>query len=209
MNPNYNPDFFKPKDIEHAKRIILTREDTTTEKRWELETAWQTKVLGALTNINRDSCVLDWGCGIGRLSKSIIKEYNCSVYGVDIQQQMLEYAGDYVNDEKFTPILYQNIEEIKRRKYSHIISVWVLQHSINVKNEIKIMHECLEDAGRILIVENHKKVIPDHNYYYDDGVSVMECLKEYFEPEVIGKLPEAFTSPALIKSSWWALLRKK
>lgn len=205
----YNPNFFKPKDMEHAKRIILTKEDSSTEKRWESETHWQTKVLGALTNIDNNSCVLDWGCGIGRLSRSLIEEYNCSVYGVDIQQKMLDYADDYVNSDNFTGITYDNVNEIRKRKYTHILSVWVLQHSINVEDEVKLLYDCLEDTGRVLIVENHRKVIPDYEYYYDDGVSVMENLKQYFEPEVIGNLPESFSTPQLIKSSWWAILRKK
>ena len=42
------------------------------------------KIITNANIINETSCVVDFGCGMGRMSKAIIDTFNCEVIGVDI-----------------------------------------------------------------------------------------------------------------------------
>jgi cyclopropane fatty-acyl-phospholipid synthase-like methyltransferase len=209
MNDKYNPDFFIPSDLQNAKEIILTQEDQTVDIRWEKETEWSLKLFDALFEADENSVILDWGCGIGRLSKTLIDRYNCKVVGVDIQQKMLDYAKDYVNSDNFTPMLYpENLLEFPKNKFTHVISVWVFQHSNNVQFEIPTIYNSLVDDAKMFVVELDKKAIPNDTGFYDDGVPTRSILEKYFHPESLGKIPLKYTSNKIQDMSWWGILKK-
>ena len=71
MSLYYYKDMFKVQDLEQAKNIILTEEQQGGDyrQRWERETEYmKTLFAGGLGDLNGKT-VLDFGCGIGRLSK--------------------------------------------------------------------------------------------------------------------------------------------
>lgn len=206
---NYNPDFFIPKDIEDAKSIILTKEGSTTEIRWEMETKWTVDLLSNITDINSESVVLDWGCGIGRLSKALINKFGCRVAGVDLQPKMIEYAINYVNDDRFIAINYEDaIRQMPSSFFTHAISVWVLQHSNKIQYEIPLLSNSLLDSGALFVLENISKAIPNETSFYDDGIPTKEILNKYFKFDSYGKIPLKYTTKAVHDNSWWALLSK-
>src|SRR5689334_11703310 len=97
----YHPDIFEVDDIESAKQIILTPEvGTTTQERWERETPFLVEEIGRALGLDENSCVLDYGCGIGRLAKGLIERYQCFVIGMDISTGMLLLAPKYVWSER-------------------------------------------------------------------------------------------------------------
>jgi len=68
----FNKDNYEVDTLEQAKALILTPESgTTTEERWENETPYLCKNIGALLEPSANDCVLDYGCGTGRLSKAL------------------------------------------------------------------------------------------------------------------------------------------
>ena len=70
----YTPEIFEKKSMEEAKNIILTQEKgTTTAQRWELETPYITESILSKVSLTPQSLVLDFGCGIGRISKELIE----------------------------------------------------------------------------------------------------------------------------------------
>jgi len=215
---NYNPDFFIPNDLEDAKNIILTHEGITTDIRWEKETLWAIKTLDIFTTIDETSVVLDWGCGIGRLSKALIEKYNCKVLGVDLQPKMLEYAKTYVNSPLFCPMEYnQAFVTLPSDFFTHALSVWVFQHSPFIQYEIPLVYRSLKKNGLLFVVENISKAIPneqtdqDHKIlkFYDDGISTKSYLDQLFITEASGKLPEKFSNQNLHDKSWWSILTKE
>ena len=85
----YRPEIFEVGDLQSAKEIILTPEpDTTTEERWEYETPFLVDEIGRALTLDSTSFVLDYGCGVGRLAKELIKRHQCHVLGVDISSSM-------------------------------------------------------------------------------------------------------------------------
>jgi SAM-dependent methyltransferase len=81
----YNPHIFDAIGEGHAKGIILTPEGgARTLERWEIETPYLVNLILNRVNLDRNSLVLDYGCGIGRIAKELIKQTGCHVIGVDI-----------------------------------------------------------------------------------------------------------------------------
>jgi 2-polyprenyl-3-methyl-5-hydroxy-6-metoxy-1,4-benzoquinol methylase len=207
---SYNPDFFKPQNFQHAQSLILTPEGGKTLERWEKETEWTLGMLDTFSPVDEASKVLDWGCGVGRLSRALTHAYGCGVMGVDLQPEMLELAEKYVASPKFSSVpLAQAPEKVVPGSFSHILCVWVLQHSPFLEREIPLLWRALAPGGTIFVVENITKAIPNLESFYDDGVATETILeKTGFETQAQGLIPAHVTTPRVHKNSWWRLLKR-
>ena len=67
----YDPSVFNVSDMNQAMRIIMTAENSTTEERWRTETPYIADLIGQKISITRDTLLLDYGCGIGRVAKEL------------------------------------------------------------------------------------------------------------------------------------------
>jgi tRNA1(Val) A37 N6-methylase TrmN6 len=88
--PTYFPLVFDASNLDQAKKIILTPEGSTTEHRRETETPY----LAELIKPGSASLILDYGCGIGRISKAFIERHGSSIVGLDINKNMRTLAPD-------------------------------------------------------------------------------------------------------------------
>jgi len=104
MALTYDPSVFQVNDLAAAMKIILTEEDSSSDKRWKTETPYAMDLIGQYLTIDRDSLLLDYGCGIGRVAKELIARYGCRVIGTDISAQMRALAPSYVNSTDFWPV---------------------------------------------------------------------------------------------------------
>lgn len=210
----YNKDFFKPKDVDDAKRIILTEEGCSTEWRWDVETRWSLQMLDTFWDLNEDSVVLDWGCGIGRMSKAMIDNFGCRVVGVDLQREMLEHAIKYVDNDKFSCLPYDNIFfNMPVDHFTHAIGIWVFQHSPFVQFELPLIYKALKGDGKLFVVENVSKAIPTNAengkmHFFDDGVATKPILDLNFNLEAKGQIPLKFTTNQINKTSWWGFFNR-
>jgi 2-polyprenyl-3-methyl-5-hydroxy-6-metoxy-1,4-benzoquinol methylase len=138
MNKNtthYNPTVFDVSSIQDAKNIILTQEEgMSTDERWKLETPFLAQDIGAyFSSLDENSVIIDYGCGIGRISKELINQFSCKVIGIDISESMRTLSQQYVDSENFEAI---SPLELKKRLLSGLrvdaaISIWVLQHALD------------------------------------------------------------------------------
>jgi SAM-dependent methyltransferase len=93
----FNSKLYEVESVEHARALILTAEQgTTTDERWEKETDFLASEIGETLALKETDIVLDYGCGIGRVSKVLIEQYGCRVVGVDASKSMRLMAPDYV-----------------------------------------------------------------------------------------------------------------
>lgn len=202
--------FFDPIDLDHAKQIILTPEDETVESRWRKETDWTIKVMDSLFEIDENSVVLDWGCGIGRLSKAMIDQFNCRVVGVDITAKMSEYSLEYVNSDRFSILDYPtSLQGLGKNVFTHCVSVWVFQHSNRLNIEIPMIYQSLKNNGKLFLTESDKKTIPSKDGFFDDGVPTRSVLEKLFDIETGGRIPQKHTTSRIRSMSWWAILTRK
>ena len=205
--PNYNPDFFTPIDLADAKRIILGHGVNEDSSRWEVETNWNKLLFESKNYINKDSLVLDWGCGIGRLSKMIIDTFGCKVVGVDINQKMLDYSKEFVNDDRFSTVLAKDFNTTG--KFTFALSVWALQHSINPDKDLDSIKKSLTDDGAFFVFEETRPVIPitgDHPWFILKK-SNFKTINEKFSLIETGEFPKELEISEN-NYSWWAFLRK-
>lgn len=208
----YNPDVFAVPDMDAAKRIILTREkDIDTEARWARETPYLTTLLGEQLGLRSGMLVLDYGCGIGRLSKAIIEQFGCTVLGVDISQEMRGLAPSYVASPAFSVVsrgVYQTMANAGLR-VDAAIAVWVLQHCSKPKSDIEVIRAGLRDNGKFTVVNNFCRAVPTvEENWVDDGQDVRSIIQDYFVCEYSGALDGSAVSDHVAAHTYWATYSK-
>src|SRR3974390_1960243 len=97
----YDPSrYLNIETVDEAVNIITSATETLTSKqRWYEETPVLMKIIER--HIRRDSWVLDYGCGIGRLAKPLVENLNCTVIGVDFSAKMRALATSIIVDHRF------------------------------------------------------------------------------------------------------------
>lgn len=197
LKPTYRPEVFQVENLEHAKAIILTPEDSTTDERWEKETPYLADEAVSYLGLGPDMVVLDYGCGVGRMAKALIERSGCTVIGVDISQQMRELAPAYVEDDRFTirarPALEAMISNGLR--VDAAIAVWILQHCPNVESEIDLIKSALKPSAPLFVCNNLQAVIPTDLGWVDTGFEVKTLLADSFEEIGRSRLSPEFVAP--------------
>jgi SAM-dependent methyltransferase len=75
----------------------------------------------------RDGKALDFGCGVGRLSRAL-RPYFAEVYGVDISEEMVRLAREFTPDCKFLVINDHKLRPFANNFFDFVYSNRVLQH---------------------------------------------------------------------------------
>jgi ubiquinone/menaquinone biosynthesis C-methylase UbiE len=209
VSRKYAPSVFDQDDIENAKGIILTYDDTqSTEERWRRETPYLLELMKGLA-LTEKSVVLDYGCGIGRLSLGLMERYGCTVVGVDISANMRAFAAHYVGNRKFM-VCHPHVLNDVDIKFDAAISVWVLQHCIKPAGDIDAIYRGLKPGGSLFVVDAVKRLVPvEGGLWLDDGNNVGPLLEQTFNTPVKRQpLDAAHVAPCAASSAYWAILKK-
>jgi 2-polyprenyl-3-methyl-5-hydroxy-6-metoxy-1,4-benzoquinol methylase len=195
---SYDPSCFNVTSEDEAKRIILTPEGGySTTERWEAETQYLEPILkGAIPEYSR---VLDFGCGIGRLSKVLISQGH-AVTGVDISPSMRRMAEAYVNNPSFSTMSVRELMGTKV-KFGGVVCAWILQHVLELELTIELLHENTV-PGSTLFLLNRGRCVPMKNGWVDDGKVVETCLRKRFERTRIHIAPDHIFAPGAEMSEW-------
>jgi SAM-dependent methyltransferase len=185
MKMTHYPTVFNRLDETAAREIILTPEaDLTTEERWEKETAFLTPYLDQL----RVGVVVDYGCGIGRLSK-VLAENRRTVIGVDSSSIMRQHAANYVQKDNFVAVspLMLSLLQFGGLSARSAIAVWALQHipALELEAAMFCLASMLIPESQFLVVNRRNRVIPcvDENmggHWVNDGYDLDALLSKYF-----------------------------
>jgi SAM-dependent methyltransferase len=203
----YSPAVFDVPDEASAKWIILTPEGRSTEERWAVETPGLAVLALAALGLSSNSLVLDYGCGIGRLSKALIERVGCRVVGVDISAQMRAMAPDYVASDLFEVI---SREELLNRpaQFDAALAIWVLQHCHQPVNDCEFIRRSLKPDGRLMVVNNYHRAVPTvERPWVNDGFDVAAHLASVFQERERGDLPGSLIGEALSATTFWAPIR--
>lgn len=203
---SYLKEAFYPNNLQHAKEICITP-NTNNPKKFEKETYAIIELLENQDLAWFNSEIADFGCGMGRVSKAIIDRFGSYVSGFDISEPMLYFATDYVLSKKFTPIVYS--KELERKDYKDkfdlVLSLFVLQHSEDPKEDIRFIFEILKSEGKFIFINENKRLLPykidSENFveWMDDGINIEEELKYFFNKESEHQYPNRYD----IKLSIW------
>jgi len=210
----YYPQFFDAPDLQTAKQIILTPEfGLGTEDRWQRETDYLANLIASVgPKLGPTSVVLDYGCGVGRLSKALMDRYDCAVVGADISPQMRAYATEYVSHHKFFSLDPSALTMLRPGFADLVISVWVLQHCHRPIGDLRAIREALRrDTGRFFVVNETQRLVPavteDGPCWITDGLKMHGLLQQQFDQCASGMLDPAIVTETVSQRTFWGLYR--
>jgi len=192
----YNPKIFDTKTIEEAKKIILTPTfGMEIEERWEKETLFlKEEIASFFKDLDTNSVVVDYGCGIGRISKEIIEKIGCKVIGVDISESMRTMAKEYVkspNFEAISPTLFRE-KVLDGLRCDGILAIWALQFALEPLSDVAFLKTALKQNGLLYVVNNKISTVPTNNGFTNNGVNILALLQFHFENKELGTFPQEF-----------------
>jgi len=155
--------------------------------------------------------VIDYGCGVGRLSKALIERHGCRVVGVDISAKMRALAVDYVGSDRFFACPPDMLTALADNGFraDAAFSVWVLQHCFNPRDDISRLHRSLRGGGRFFIVNNTNRRVPTRERaWVDDGIDVRAMLGEYFTLREQGVPADHVTPSNLRNVVFWGCYQR-
>lgn len=208
MIGTYTPSVFDVTDIDAAKNIILTPEITkSTQDRWIEETQYTMELIKRL-HLSSDKTVLDFGCGIGRLSKEIVNTYGCTTVGMDISMNMRGLANVYVNNNKFSAVA-PSMWYLVPKMFDVIIAVWSLQHVLDLEKEINCIKEMLKPDGKLFVINERKRYVPTDKGWVDDKQDIFMSLQRHFNTEVIDILDSNIVDANVPERTFWGIFINK
>ena len=148
MTPeNHESHIFDPKNIE-----VLESEERKT---------WQNPdgIIGQL-DLKPDYVVADLGCGSGYFSVPISRNVK-KVYGIDVQQEMLDYLDQKVQKQKIsnieTVLSHGNDIPLENESVDLLLTVNTLHEFRDKEKTAKEIQRVLKHNGRAVIVDFVKK----------------------------------------------------
>ncbi len=208
----YNPKIFDTNSIEDANKIILTKEGGwDSDQRWDKETLFLIDLIGDFFQLNSNMTLLDYGCGIGRLSKGLIEKFNCKAVGVDISESMRQKALEYVNSENFRVIAPDELEKFTSSNgfFDVAISIWVLQHCFEPKSDILKIKNSLKVDGKFFVLNNITSAVPTNKGWINNKIDIHTILKNEFEELKTTTLPLDVTNEKIAKNTFISFLQNK
>ncbi len=195
----YSPAIFNVGTMDQAKRIILTQEDAlTTDQRWKRETPYLVSLIEQSIPLDDTSVVLDYGCGIGRMSKALIERFNCRVIGVDISRSMRALAADYVGSDRFLACAPEALGWLGVR-FDAALTVWVLQHCYAPQDDIERIKSALD--GPLFVVNDRQRIVPTREVtWINDGKDIAQMLNVTPQP-----LDADIVGNRIAEASYWAV----
>lgn len=163
-----NPIFDNSQDFSTAKNVTMGAiNNVSLEERWEIETPlFIDAILRALPP--DVSTVLDYGCGVGRLSLELLRARpSLKVIGVDESPAQLNFARQFVNNPRFTAIHPHELNE----KADAALLIYVLQHcpAIEIRDLLKRLHSFLKPGALMFYCSSDiRMTISEIFKFFDD-----------------------------------------
>lgn len=102
-------------------------------------------------NISKNSKILDYGCGMGGVSKLFSDKYNCHIDAVEISDNELKKATLTFGDDNNINFTLLNEFDFPKETYDFIFSSQVIEHVHNPGNYLSKINSMLKKEGHLLI----------------------------------------------------------
>ncbi|MGE3342319.1 MAG: methyltransferase [Vicinamibacterales bacterium] len=177
---------FKPKTMEEGiEGVVGACNGIPADVRWREETPVFAREIVRLAPAGPVR-ILDFGCGVGRLSKAVIDARpDVTVIGVDESVESLAFARDHVGSDRFTAMRPTELDGLVDLAYC----VYVLQHvpAIEVREVLQRIHRHLVPGGLFVYCSSDFRMAIrfDGPGFEDDrrlGVNLRREVERYFAP---------------------------
>ena len=208
----YDPSvFLNVGSVDDAVRIILTPEEgMTSVHRWREEAPILMDLMDK--HIPKGGSVLDYGCGIGRLSKPLIDKNGCEVIGVDISPNMRALAASCVQSDKFFALHPDMLHYFDVGFCDAAIAIWTLQHCQNPQTDIGNIRRAITRGGPLFVLNNVNRAVPTSDgQWVHDGVDIDSMIRRNkFSLIERGQLENTSIAPGWMKEgTFWAAYRRE
>jgi SAM-dependent methyltransferase len=203
----YSPRVFDVQNLDQAMSIILTEaSDMDTAKRWELETPYLTQLIESRIPLSEATNLLDYGCGVGRLSRVLIERHRCFGVGVDISPSMRALAASYVGSDRFFACAPRALE-LLGVGCNVALAVWALQHCVKPQDDIARIKDALAPGALFFVVNEPTRFVPTTDgMWINDHVDVLAMLKDSFRTLGYATLdPAAVPRDTVERGAYWWL----
>jgi ubiquinone/menaquinone biosynthesis C-methylase UbiE len=209
MSIPYDPSCFNVRTIDAAKAIILTPADSvTSEQRWTAETPYLVGLINEHLGLQQQHRVLDYGCGIGRISKGLIESSGCSVVGVDTSVNMRALAPAALPSERFFTCAPYGLAMVS--DVHHAISIWTLQHVLDLDGAITAIQRQLRSYGKLFVVNALQRFLPTSGgRWVDDGKDLRDQLAARFKEVTYGQLEPFHTTVSTAAHSFYGVYQRR
>jgi SAM-dependent methyltransferase len=218
MDPNdpnrtavFRPEAFEVTSLAQAMAVTVTPEvGTSTAERWQKETRYLVDDIGRFLALGPESCLIDYGCGTGRIARELIDKYGCRVIGVDTSKSMRLLAPEYVLSERFTVWSPELLDKMiaKGFRADMCICLWVIQHAFSATEVIDRISRALKPGGLLYSLNQLTRCVPTDKGWVNDGFDMRAELCRMFSEENIHPLPESATTAQLAAFTMIQILRK-
>ena len=136
---------------------IFTKDDISCEN-IELKLS---KIFSKFSNINKDSLILDFGCGDGKIAKTIIEKFDCNIIGVDIAKKAREIASKN-NPKNFKTLSPKQFQEsvINGLRFDMALVLDVIEYSPSPIVDLSLIKASLKDDALVYLTTSKDNKIP-------------------------------------------------
>lgn len=177
----YIKQVFDVTTFDQAKHVVLTS-DPSNPNKFDNETNYLVEKIADAISIKDTDTVLDFGCGMGRVSKKLIEQFNCNVIGMDISDSMKTFATLYISSpRKFKT----TVQPPEANSIDVAMAILVLQHVENPKQEIENIVNSLKPNGYFILLNEDNRLVPsdvDKNNYIiwnNDNFNVFDEVEKH------------------------------
>ncbi len=207
----YRAEIFDTPNLDAAKSIVLQEEPgMDTETRWRQETGFLADWMAGAIRLDSNALVIDFGCGVGRLSKVFTDRFGVSVLGVDLSAPMRAMAADYVASPRFSSASPEMFTSLLRAglRADMAVAAWVLQHVLDLRGEIDRLWHALKPGGLFIVLNMHRRCIPTTAGWADDHQDVHAVLTSRFEAVAEAPIPLSASAPEVLAQKFLRVYRK-
>jgi len=176
----------------------------STDARWERETPYLTDSIAAFFGPDDSSFLLDYGCGVGRIPKELIRRFGCTVLGVDISQSMRQLAPGYVGDARFALCGWPMLDMLIGRgmQVDGALAIWSLQHSPRVADDIDRIRRVLKPGGKLFVCNLYHFAVPTNQGWTDLQLDIRTLLADAFETVSVEGISEEHTTKSIAANAF-------
>jgi SAM-dependent methyltransferase len=212
----YYPEVFEAGDEAAARDIILTPQGgQSPEERWRRETPYLARLLADRLGLETRALVIDYGCGLGRMSRALIELCGVRVIGVDDSARMRAMAPRYVRSPLFQVASRKRFRSLVAGglRADAAIAVWVLQHCLDPQEDIDLIQSALAPGASLCVVNNLHRAVPVQTavsrtvQWASDGVDVRQLLADRFPELASGVLDPEVVGREISEITFWATYR--